>query len=195
MVSIPETFPGLQKRWFLRKPPVPARCLLLASVLLPMALFGSPSSGAAQASVGGQLAWNPDLLNDPTWGVGARGILPLPLGDLALLGTVDSFMPDCKNLECDLLDAGLSLLWLPSVGMESQVYLGGGVAVQRSEGTWRLGNHRELGISLRAGLILGGRAFLRFRPFSEARYQLMGGDFPNQLVISGGILLVLRRSA
>jgi hypothetical protein len=170
------------------------KVLVLAGVLFPVTLLGTPSSGSAQAAVGGQLAWTPDLLNESTLGVGARVIVPLPVAGMALQGTVDFFMPDCGSLECNLRDAGLGILWMPPVGTEADLYVGGGVAVQDSEGTWILGDDREVGVSLRGGAILGGRAFTRFRPFGEARYQIMGGDFPNQLVLSGGIFISLHRS-
>lgn len=92
-----------------------------------------------------------------------------------------------QELGVRALSAGLSFLWVPPVGTETHLQVAGGVAGQNSEGIWEVGDHREVGLSLRGGLMLGGRALVWFRPSGEPGYQLMGADLPKQLVVSGGI--------
>lgn len=169
----------------------------LATVLWSLAA-ATPVQGQGPGGLGlgGQVVYNPSLRNEATWGVGVRGVLDSFGGRLGLLATADFYMPQCKNLECDLEEGSLSLLWrildLSMGEFRPKVHLGGGVVAQRSTGRWELEETTEIGVMLRAVVGFGGRAFRRFQPFGEGRVQIMEGDFPLQWTTAGGLILILR---
>ncbi len=167
-----------------------------AVVLLGLAVAAAPAQGQGAAGLGGQVVYNPSLRNEATWGVGLRGTLDFLAGRWGLLATADFYMPQCKNLECDLEEGSLSLVWrilsVPLGEVRPEAHLGGGVVAQRSTGKWELEETTELGAVFRVAVNLEGRAFRRFRPFGEGRVQFMGGDFPRQWVAAGGLILSLR---
>ncbi len=166
-------------------------CLGPTSVLLLLAATLLPTEGTGQVlAVGGHVSMNRDVVDDNTWGVGGRAQLSLPLTGVTLLGTADIFSPDCGPLDCDLQEASLNLLWSFPIPFVATPYIGSGLVAQNTDGNSGLGNDVYYGIQFMGGVVLGGPAFPRFRPFAEFKYQAMD-DLDSQTVISAGIYLVI----
>lgn len=170
------------------------RITILMAGALALMTSGIPRSASAQIlAVGGQVPVNRSVVEDHTWGIGARGQLGLPLIGVTLLGTADFYSPDCGNVGCEFQDASLNLLWsLPGI-FAARPYFGAGVTIQKAGGGWSLEEGEDWGINDRginflAGIVLKGDSFRRFQPFMEAKYQAMQ-NYENQTVVSGGILL------
>ncbi len=162
--------------------------LFLTAAALLLALF-LPGPGAwGQLAIGGQVTLNNDLGEEGTLGFGGRAHLSIPLTGITLQARGDFYSPDCDGPECSVQDLGVNVLWSLPVPILLNPYLGAGVAIQNTEGDG--GDSSDYGVNFLAGLVLEGPAFRRFRPFGEARYQLMQ-DFEDQLVFSAGFLFAL----
>jgi hypothetical protein len=170
------------------KPGRPTAFLL--SLLLLLTLLGPQGAASQVLAVGGQASVNRDLGQDNTWGFGGRAQLSLPLTGITLQGTVDFYDPDCDSDDCDFREMSLNFLWTLSVPWVATPYLGAGLATQKSEGDWSLGDADDYGVNFLAGIVLKGPTFNRLHPFGEAKYQVMK-DFDSQMVFSFGLLFSL----
>ena len=158
------------------------------TVLVSLGLLAwGPPSVAGQFALGGQASATEFVESEQTWGYGFRAQAQIPGVGLGVQGTYDAFGEDCLGERCDLRELAVNLIWVFPLPLPIGPYVGGGVISETLEGSGVEVNTDEYRFQVLGGVVLGGPAFRRFRPFGEVKYEWE----EHRTTFSGGILLYL----
>ena len=136
---------------------------------------------AAQGRIGGHGSYQSELFGG-AFGLGARAQLDLGsvLRGASLLGTFDSFFPDCPD--CSLTEFGGNLL----ISGGTSFYFGAGAAFQRFERENESETIEDWIVNFIVGINIPWTDYVT--PFVDARFETFG-DATNQIVFSAGLMV------